>query len=428
MNSPSIPHSIDAEEAVVGAILINPYILDDIALFLRPDDFYIHRLRWAYATMLELRQLGTPIDMLTVSEQMDKNGELEEAGGPAYLTALINQVPSSLNAESYARIVEAQSIRRSFINVANNIAALAYNQQESVNSFSAKVHKLIDSQARQVSVSNTITADIAAEALLHIVDNGAPMALQTYLPAIDAAIGGLPLGEVVLLAGDTSSGKTALTLQMAEQLSQQHKKILYVSMESKAHTLVARRVCSNAGIEQKRLRKGDLTKEEKEELRKWISQYRAKCQSLVFDDVSRDIASIERSIAHENPELVIVDHLGEMTSTNDNTTRGILENFSELKALAKKYDCAMVVIHTIAADDSKLEDDEVPSLNALGWAKDLRYKTDILLSLYATDFKLANGSEQRNLWVLKDREGERFSKINLYFYPKKQWFSDRIVV
>ncbi|MCE7861290.1 MAG: replicative DNA helicase, partial [Chloroflexi bacterium CFX2] len=108
-SSPGIPHSREAEEAVVGAVLINPEVYYDIAQFLSPDDFYIHRNRWIWEAFIRLHEARTPIDLLTLSEDLERTGQLNEIGGSAYLTSLINQVPTSLNAESYGRIVEENS-------------------------------------------------------------------------------------------------------------------------------------------------------------------------------------------------------------------------------------------------------------------------------------------------------------------------------
>jgi replicative DNA helicase len=121
-----VPHSREAEEAVVGAVLINPEVYYDIAQFLAADDFYIHRNKWIWESFVRLHESRTPIDLLTVSEDLERAGQLGEIGGSAYLTSLINQVPTSLNAEAYGRIVEENSVRRKMITAANQIASLAY--------------------------------------------------------------------------------------------------------------------------------------------------------------------------------------------------------------------------------------------------------------------------------------------------------------
>src|SRR5512146_2076434 len=119
--APSIPHSREAEEAVVGAVLINPEVYYDVAQFLSADDFYIHRHKWIWEAFTSLHEQRIPVDLLTVSDELDRRGQLSEIGGPAYLTSLINQVPMSLHAEAYGRIVESHSIRRKMLVAANRI-------------------------------------------------------------------------------------------------------------------------------------------------------------------------------------------------------------------------------------------------------------------------------------------------------------------
>ena len=138
-----IPHSREAEEAVIGAVFINPEVYYDVAQFLNADDFYIHRLRWIWEAFVSLHEQRIPFDPLTVANELDKRGQLNEIGGRAYLTSLINQVPSSLNAESYGRIVEGYSVRRKMINAANQIASTAYNEKINVDSVMDEAEKAV---------------------------------------------------------------------------------------------------------------------------------------------------------------------------------------------------------------------------------------------------------------------------------------------
>jgi hypothetical protein len=127
--APSIPHSREAEEATLGAVLINPDVWPEVSL-LQASDFYIHRHRWIWDAFAGLHEQGKPIDLLTVSDALDRGGQLEEIGGRAYLTALVNQVPSSLNARSYAGIVKEKAARRAMIADANRLAADAYDESK----------------------------------------------------------------------------------------------------------------------------------------------------------------------------------------------------------------------------------------------------------------------------------------------------------
>jgi replicative DNA helicase len=124
-----VPHSREAEEAVLGAVLINPEAYYEVSQFLRPEDFYILRHRWLWESFMRLQERRAPIDFLTVVEELDQVGQLNEVGGPVYITTLINNVPSSLHAEAYGRIIEQTAIRRRMLEAANQIAKLAYQEE-----------------------------------------------------------------------------------------------------------------------------------------------------------------------------------------------------------------------------------------------------------------------------------------------------------
>ena len=129
--APVIPQSREAEESVIGAVLIDPLCFGDLQ-FLAPDDFYIVRHRWIWEVFATYYQAGQPIDFLTVTNRLEQLGQLSEIGGPAYLTGLLNQTPTVLHAEAYAKMVHACGVRRRLLTAANQIAKLAYNEAEDI--------------------------------------------------------------------------------------------------------------------------------------------------------------------------------------------------------------------------------------------------------------------------------------------------------
>src|SRR4030066_264979 len=138
-----VPHSREAEEAVLGAVLINPESYFEVSQFLRSDDFYIQRHRWLWESFMRLNERRTPIDFLTVVEELDQTGQLNEVGGPAYISTLINNVPSSLHAEAYGHIVEQTAIRRRMLDAANKIAKLAYQEENRLETVMDEAQKAI---------------------------------------------------------------------------------------------------------------------------------------------------------------------------------------------------------------------------------------------------------------------------------------------
>lgn len=268
--NPSIPHSREAEEATVGAVLINPEIIADLE-FLSPEDFYIHRLNWAWKAIVALYEKRKVIDLLTVCEEMERQGTLSEAGGSAYLTALINQVPSSLNAEAYGRIVEAHSTRRKMIAAANVIATNAYDVEKELEESTSEMLKLTEGIVRvQVSDIESASSIISREydridesagriARNEVVDNG----IKTGFADLDYLFLGWQKGDFIIDAGRPGQGKTALMMNIALHVAQkQGKSVAIFELEMSKEQLIQRLVAQLTGIDTQRLRTGNLHENE----------------------------------------------------------------------------------------------------------------------------------------------------------------------
>ena len=266
--TPAIPHSREAEEAVVGAVLINPEVYYDVAQFLTADDFYIHRHRWIWEAFQRLHEQRTPTDLLTVSEELDRMGQLAEIGGPAYLTALVNQVPTSLNAESYGRIVEAHAIRRKMLAAANQIATLAYNEETGIESVMTEAEKAVfdvsekrlrhDLQPIREVLSNYY--DRIDELAKRPEDiHGVP----TGFIDLDRMLTGLQPSDLLIIAGRPGQGKTGFLLSVAKNAGLTHKKhVAIFSLEMSNEQVVQRLIAQETGIDSQRLRTGKLHEDE----------------------------------------------------------------------------------------------------------------------------------------------------------------------
>ena len=227
--TPSIPHSREAEEAVVGAVLINPEAYYDVAQFLQADDFYIHRHKWIWEAFTRLHEQRTPVDMLTLSDELESVGQLAELGGPAYLTALINQVPTSLNAESYGRIVEAHSIRRKMINAANQIASLAYNEESLVDTVMDEAEKAVFNVSERRLKHDLVPISSVLSEYYDRIDDLAKrdeeiFGVPTGFIDLDKLLGGLQPSDLLIIAGRPGQGKSGFLLSVAKNAALTHKK------------------------------------------------------------------------------------------------------------------------------------------------------------------------------------------------------------
>src|SRR5581483_3658800 len=266
--APSIPHSREAEEAVVGAVLINPEVYYDVAQFLQADDFYIHRHRWIWEAFTSLHEQRIPIDLLTISEELDRKGQLAEIGGPAYLTALVNQVPTSLNAESYGRIVESHSIRRKMIHAANSIASLAYNESSTVENVMDEAEKAVFNVSERRLKHDLQPISAVLSDYYDRIDDLAKrdediFGVPTGFIDLDKMLSGLQPSDLLIIAGRPGQGKTGFLLSIAKNAALTHKKhVAIFSLEMSNEQVVQRLIAQETGIDSQRLRTGKLAENE----------------------------------------------------------------------------------------------------------------------------------------------------------------------
>lgn len=430
-----LPHSREAEEAVVGAVLINPYLYEELEGFLKPNDFYIHRLRFIWEGYVRLHQRAVPIDILTISEELDDMGRLDEIGGQAYLMALLNQVPTTLHAEAYGKMVKATAARRDLLVRANQIAEAAYDPELDIEAVLAEYDKIVNAPI-DMSMDTNIPAEIAAfnllEKIQRVRSDPHALAVPIYgMQPLQNALGGWPRKAVTLVYGDSSIGKTALMLQIAEATAQEKLKVLYVTLESKADTMVSRRVFGDLGIDGKFARSGDIDDSTEDQISEGIRTYMEKNSGyLIFNEDTWTVPSLSQAVRNSKPDLVIVDYLGEMSSDDNesNETRILLKNLRGIKRLAKRQDAAFVVIHSMTDEAIKTirlrkKDHIAPPLEgSLGWARDLRYIMDIGLCLVES-VEIKNAEPKHVFgWVMKDRDSGNSKKVGMLYYKKNQTF------
>jgi len=263
-----VPHSREAEEAVIGAVLINPEAYYDVAQFLQVEDFYIHRHRWIWQAFTRLHEQRTPVDFLTVTEELDQMGQLAEVGGPAYLTALINNVPTSLHAEAYGRVVEETAVRRRMLDAANAIAKLAYKEDLGIDEVMNEAEKSIFGVSERRLTRDLQPIQQVLSEYYDRIDQLMRRGEDTFgVPSgfidLDRLLGGMQPSDFLLIAGRPGTGKTAFMLSAAKNAAQMHKKhVAIFSLEMANEQLVQRLIAQETGIDTHHLRTGKLGEEE----------------------------------------------------------------------------------------------------------------------------------------------------------------------
>lgn len=393
--SPSIPHSREAEEAVVGAVLINPEVYYDVAQFLSADDFYIHRHKWIWEAFTRLHEQRIPVDMLTLAEELDKVGQLSEIGGPAYLTALINQVPSSLNAESYGRIVEGHAIRRKMINAANQIAALAYNEETVVDTVMDEAEKAVFNVSERRLKHDLAPISSVLSDYYDRIDELAKrpdefFGVPTGFIDLDRMLSGLQPSDLLIIAGRPGQGKTGFLLSVAKNAALTHKKkVAIFSLEMSNEQVVQRLIAQETGIDSQRLRSGKLNDNEWPLFTHSIEVF---SDTKIFLDDTPAITPLQlrtkcrRLHMEYGLDLVLVDYLQLMggDQRNDNRVQEVSYISRNLKILARELN---VPVLTAAQLSRAVEQrtDKRPVLSDLRESGSLEQDADIVMFIYRPD-------------------------------------------
>jgi replicative DNA helicase len=393
--TPSIPHSREAEEAVVGAVLINPEVYYDVAQFLQADDFYIHRHKWIWEAFTRLHEQRTPIDMLTLSEELDRVGQLAELGGPAYLTSLINQVPTSLNAESYGRIVEAHSIRRKMINAANQIASLAYNEESLVDTVMDEAEKAVFNVSERRlrhdiqpirQVMSTVYDDIDERAKRSDEIFGVP----TGFIDLDRLLSGLQQSDLLIIAGRPGQGKSGFLLSVAKNAALVHKKHVAVfSLEMSNEQVAQRLISQETGIDSQRLRTGKLNDDEWPLFTHSIEVF---SDTKIFLDDTPAITPLQlrtkcrRLHMEYGLDLVIIDYLQLMggDTRTDNRVQEVSYISRNLKVLARELNVPVLAAAQLSRAVEQ-RSDKRPVLSDLRESGSLEQDADIVMFIYRPD-------------------------------------------
>ena len=393
--TPSIPHSREAEEAVVGAVLINPEVYYDVAQFLQADDFYIHRHKWIWDAFTRLHEQRTPIDMLTLSEELDRVSQLGELGGPAYLTALINQVPTSLNAESYGRIVEAHSIRRKMINAANQIAALAYNEESLVDTVMDEAEKAVFNVSERRLKHDLVPISSVLSEYYDRIDDLAKrdeeiFGVPTGFFDLDKLLSGLQPSDLLIIAGRPGQGKSGFLLSVAKNAALTHKKHVAVfSLEMSNEQVVQRLMAQETGIDSQRLRTGKLAEEEWPLFTHAIEVF---SDTKIFLDDTPAITPLQlrtkcrRLHMEYGLDLVIIDYLQLMggDTRNDNRVQEVSYISRNLKVLARELNVPVLAAAQLSRAVEQ-RSDKRPVLSDLRESGSLEQDADIVMFIYRPD-------------------------------------------
>jgi replicative DNA helicase len=412
-----VPHSREAEEAVIGAILINPETYYDVAQFLREDDFYIHRHRWIWHVFTRLHEQRVPIDFLTVSEELDQLGQLAETGGPAYMTALINNVPTSLHAEAYGHIVEETALRRRMLEAANDIAKLAYKEELGVEEVMNEAEKAIFGVSERRLTRDLQPIQEVLSEYYDRIDQLMRRGEDTYgVPSgfidLDRLLGGMQPSDFLIIAGRPGTGKTAFMLSAAKNAAQTHKKhVAIFSLEMANEQLVQRLIAQETGIDTHRLRTGQLGEDE------WplfAHAIEVLGDTRIFLDDTPGLTPIQlrtksRRLHMEfRLDLVLVDYLQLMSGGMriENRVQEVSHISRNLKMLARELNVPVLAAAQLSRAVEQRADKE-PQLSDLRESGSLEQDSDVVMFIHRPDLYDKDSLKQNvaTIKIAKHRNG-----------------------
>jgi len=415
------PQSIEAEQSVLGALLIDRDAVIEVAELLRPSDFYRAHHGTIYAAVIELAERREPVDLVTVAEVLERQGQLEAVGGSAYLTSLINLTPTAVNAVHYARIVERKAVLRGLISAAGRIAGIGYDE-------STDVEVSIDRAEQElfaVSQKRVASGFTPLRALLHAAydrldylhqHRGEVSGIRTGFPDLDAMTTGLQKSDLIILAARPSVGKTSLALNFAEHAAVREGKIVgFFALEMSKEQLVLRLLSSVANIDSQRLRTGFLEEMDFTRLAPAMNQL---AEAPIFIDDTPNISTMElrtkarRLQAESGLDLVIVDYLQLMQASVQSRDANRVQEVSEisrgLKALARELQVPVVALSQLSRQ-AEMRESKEPRLSDLRESGSIEQDADLVMFLWrekdrGTDDGEADG-EMVKLKLAKHRNG-----------------------
>ncbi len=390
------PHNVEAEEAVLGSVLIDPDALARVVPILRADDFYIVKNGWVWDVLVALHERRAPIDFLTACDELEARGQLAQVGGAAYISHLINVVPTAIHAEGYACIVENDSQRRKLLGAASDIAQLAYDKDSHADSddLVTRADQIVlnTRSSRNGHSAQPLSETVRAyyDRIQYLYEHrGELLGIPTGLVDLDRLLGGLQRSDLAIVAARPGMGKTAMLLTVALNAAKRfHQRVLMFSLEMSSEQVTQRLVSQETGIDGQRLQQGQLRDDE------WERFIRASSDlaglPLWIDDApaistSAMRAKAARVRAEHGLDMIVVDYLQLMTvaGRHENRTQEVSALSRALKALARELNVPVVAASQLSrAVEQRHASSKRPMLSDLRDSGSIEADADKVLFIY----------------------------------------------
>jgi replicative DNA helicase len=424
------PHHIDAENAVLGGLIISPADIDQVAEILTEADFYIRRNGMIFRAMLKLRSNSEPLDYLTLSAELEKQDQLAEIGGQAYLIGLANSTPTVLNITAYARIVAEMVVRRKMLIAASNTARLAHglqmNVDDGLDQAQAELLAISEKRASRAAVHIGRAASVLYDQVVERSRGITDLSVPTDLVDLDNLLGGLNRSDLIVVGARPGVGKTTLLTTIASNVARSGKTAAIFSLEMTVEQLTLRLVAPNAGIPTDRLRSGKLQDDEWDPLTRAIETVAG--LPIIIDDTPaitpNQVRSRCRQLRFEyGLDLVIIDYLQLMNSGGngfENRVQEVGTISRQLKLLARDLHVPVLAAAQLSRAVEQRADKR-PMLSDLRESGSIEQDADVVLLMHRNEEETDPG--QTELVVAKHRHGPT-GRIDLRFNPSLSYFEN----
>jgi len=428
------PRNIEAEQAVLGSMLLDNEMIYIVSELLLPDDFLERAHRLIYEAILYLSESGSAVDLVTVTEELRRQDKLELAGGPAYIASIAAVVPSSANAEYYANIVAEKATLRSLITAAGEIAAQCYEEAEDVeyilDNSEQKIFSIGQRRAREgFSPIKQVLAQ-TYESIKHVYEHkGEVTGVPTFL-ALDKFLSGLQKNDLVICAARPGMGKTSFCLNIAQNAAVRHgKSVAIFSLEMSKEQVVHRMLSYHSHINQQNFRTGFLKDEEWPRL---VNAMETLSDTLIFIDDTPALNALQvrskarRLKAEKGLDLVIVDYLQLMSGhkRTDNRQQEIAMISRALKSLARELETPVLALSQLNRGVEQRQDKR-PVMADLLESGAIEADADVVLFLYRDEYYNKDSDKKGTAEVIigKHRNGP-VGTVELGFFPDFTQFYD----
>lgn len=428
------PQNTQAEASLIGSLLLDKDAIVKVADLVQSDDFYVEKNGIIFETILGLYEKREPIDVVTVSEDLEKKSSLKDVGGSSYLTELVNGVPSAAHVIKYAQIVAQKATLRRLIEAAGYINEMAYDDKEQLDGLLDKAEQTLFGVSQKHLKQNFISIkDVLAESFdrldsLH-KDKDSLRGVPTGFSSIDNILAGLQNSDLIILAARPSMGKTSLALNIAQNVAtKEGVPVGIFSLEMSKEQLIDRLLASEAGIDSWKLRTGNLEDNDFEKINKAMGVL-AEAPIYIDDSAIANVMEMRTKARRLQSEhslgLIVIDYLQLMSGRNnssENRVQEISEISRGLKGMARELNVPVIALSQLSRSVEQ-RTPKIPQLSDLRESGSIEQDADVVMFIYREDY-YDKESDKKNIaevLIKKHRNGPT-GDVELFFQPEQTQF------